>query len=148
MSLLRREGVDRCRDAANMIVPPWVYLAGGALALGISFGAGWKVRAWKCDAALVAAVKVGVKETKEQQDAVHAVAAQHAQETDDAAQATQVRQLEIRTIYKDRVVAADCEPPADALGVLDRGIEAATARAGGKPGPIMPSRTTTPDPVH
>ena len=34
-------------------IPVWAYIAGGALLTATAFGAGWQVRAWKCDAAVI-----------------------------------------------------------------------------------------------
>jgi len=42
---------------ADLVIPPWLRWAALALALAGAFGAGWRVAAWRAEAAQLAAVK-------------------------------------------------------------------------------------------
>ena len=132
-------------------MPTWGLLAGGGLLLSlVAFGAGWQVREWKADSDELAAVQQGIERGKEQQQLADYKAGRYEDQRYGAQAAAQGRDTEIRTIYRTQqvVVPAQCEPPADALRVLDRAIDAAGAQAAGKPAAEVPATAETPDPVR
>lgn len=119
-----------------MIVPPWVYAAGGAalfLAGGIS---GWTVQGWRCDAAQKDAVEKALKDYKAEQARIDSTAYVYEEEKQDASRQTEQAQTQIHTIYRTQQVEVpgSCEPPADAVRVLDDILAKANARASGKSG--------------
>lgn len=132
-----------------MIVPPWIYAAGGAMIAIIAFGAGWQVRSWKADSDQLEQYEAGVQRGREQQQLVHLEAALHEKESTDAAAASVERQTEIRTIYRtQRVeVPAECEPPAGVYSVLNDAVGAANARARGEPGGRLPAAPAATEPA-
>ena len=122
-----------------MMLPPWAYAAGGASLLLIGFGAGWQVESWRWSASLYKAEKAVQAKADKQRDVIHDEARQNAQESQDAQQVARTRETEIRTIYRDVAVPANCEPPAAVARVLNSAIESANSRARGEPGGGLPS---------
>jgi hypothetical protein len=130
---------------------PWTIYAGGALLLtAVGFGTGWQVREWKADSDELEAVEDAITRGKEQQELADFKAGRYEDQRNDAQIAAENRQTEIRTIYRTNeiVVPAECEPPADVLSVLDRGIGYANAQVAGQPGAEVPTNTGKTDPVH
>lgn len=121
------------------MIPPQLLAAGGALALLGGLLAGWTLRDWKADADQLAALEKAQK----REDSLRARAEARAAEYEESRNAEQaqsvVRQGELRTIYRDVPVRADCGAPAAARGVLDSAVAAANARAAGEPGGALPA---------
>ena len=121
-----------------MILPPWAYLAGGALALTVAFGTGWTVRGWRCDAQ-IAGMERRLQEAADaaQQRANEASATY---EEDRAAQVVVARDTvtQVRTIYRDiPAPPVECVPPAGATRLLDAAL-ARTGASAGEPDAALP----------
>ncbi len=128
---------------------PITWCVAAALATSaLGFGAGWQAHSWKADSAQLKTVK---KETKaiDAQNA-HSVAAAASYEKDkaDAESVRERTNTEIRTIYRDRVVRADCDLDPAARGLLDQAIEAANQRTAGEPATGLPEAAASADPVR
>jgi hypothetical protein len=106
-----------------MIIPPWAYLAGGALALTAAFGTGWTVRGWRCDAQ-IASIERQLQEARDKaQDRADQSSTTY--EADRAAQVVVARDTvnTVREIFRDiPAPPAECVPPADATSLLDSAI--------------------------
>jgi hypothetical protein len=113
--------------------PFFLYGAAG-LAL-LAFGAGWKVRDWRCDAAQTAAVEQAAKQTQEMQDEVDTQAATY-EETRVATYGGGARvEREIRTIYREVPAASPaCEPDPRVISLLQERLVSANASASGELG--------------
>lgn len=121
-----------------MIIPPWVYAAAAAIAVGAGFYAGWTTQGWRCDAAKAEALEQQQRRFNEQLVNLQTEAAKYEQDRQASHDAHRARETEIRTIYRDVEVPADCEPPADVGRVLDNALESANARTVGQPGAAVP----------
>jgi hypothetical protein len=123
-------------------MPIWALYAGGVLLLTVvGFGTGWQVREWKADSDELASVQAGIKRGKELQELADYKAGRYEEQRDEAQVAIRDRETQIRTIYRTNeiVVPAECEPPADALSVLDFGIFDANTQITGQFGSTVPS---------
>lgn len=116
---------------------PWL----GAGALGIaalSFWAGWQVNDWRRDAAELERTLDAEKAEDDAEAEVHKESTNYEQSREAGRVEAAGREQAVRTIYKDRPpVPASCEPPGDALRVLDNAIESAN-QAAGEPGASLP----------
>ncbi|WP_260927326.1 hypothetical protein [Novosphingobium sp. 9] len=121
----------------GLIVPTWAYAAGG-LALAVAgFGAGWTAQGWHRDSGALKQVQATAKDLQKQTDRIDAAAATYEQSRQDAGVRSETRTNEIRTIYKDRPVSADCAAPDAVRSVLDDAVADANARASGEPAPAV-----------
>jgi hypothetical protein len=118
-------------------LPPSVYVVIAAVAIG--FGTGWTVREWKADSDQLEAVEAAIAQGKEQQELADYKAGRYEDQRYDAHEQSVLRDTEIRTIYRDVEVPAECEPPAAALLVLDSAIDSARAQAAGEPIAAVPT---------
>lgn len=117
--------------------PPFLY--GGAIALVLAAGAGYKVRDWQCDAALAKAVEKAAKKQQEMRDALDQKGRDFEAAKDYADGLGATRAADIRTIYRE--VAAppsDCAAPDSIVGLLQGGVDFANASATGKPRDSVP----------
>lgn len=105
-----------------MIIPPWVYLAGGAAIAAIGFGLGWQVREWRCEAAEAKRLEARIKADDKARAKGDAAAVTYEGERAAIQQQAATSRTIIREVYRHVEVPADCEPPADALRVLDDAI--------------------------
>lgn len=109
-------------------------LAVGLLAIVASFGAGWRVSALRCDARVAKIERAAEKQRARQQATVNRKATQYERESADADKTASEREAKVRLVYRDRVVPAVCEPPADSGKLLDDAISDANRRARGGAG--------------
>lgn len=123
----------------GFLLPPWLLPALGALALAGAFWGGWTVQGWRCGAKQTEALERAQKRFDAQLAKQNEEATEYEQDREQGRQDSRARETAIRTIYRDRIVLAECEPPADALRVLDDAIGAANARAAGEPGASVPA---------
>lgn len=126
-----------------MMLPPWAYAAGAALTVSLSFGAGWQVREWRCEAAVAKQIKAQAKVDAKARDTADKAAERY--ETGRAAreQASRTATAEIMEIYRDVPIPYECAPAPDALRVLDAALAAAGAHPA-KPAPTLPSHRPAP----
>lgn len=131
--------------------PTWALLAGGSLLMSaVAFGAGWQVRSWKADSDELAVIDDAIERGKEKQQLADYQAGRYEDQRNVAQTAMLARDTEIRTIYRTQnvLVPAECEPPADALRVLDQAIASAGAQAAGQPATEVPADPAKADPVR
>lgn len=121
-----------------MIIPPWVYGAGGLIAVTIGFTGGWVVRDWKHDSEMLAQFENAAKNLDAARVVVADAATAYEQEKQDAVVIREAGEHTIRETYRERVVPADCAVVPAAASVLNDAVAAANARASGQPGAAMP----------
>lgn len=120
------------------MIAGWQITAAIALGAAVAaFGAGWQIRAWKCESALLAQQEAAQKAFNEQLAHQHDESTVYEGERNDGQQRERTAATEIRTIYRDRIVSPDCALAS--RGVLQREIDAANARIAGQPGSAVPS---------
>lgn len=116
-----------------MIVPPWVYLAGGALALAASFGAGWQVRGWKADSDDLERVTM----TQAAIDAQRRLADAAAMGFEDTRAALDHQSYDTQTIiretFREIPVPAECAAPAAVADSLRTSVETTNRAVAGEP---------------
>ena len=112
--------------------PAFLYVAGGALLLGVA--GGYKVRGWQCDAALAEALEQAAEQGQEMQYEVEAQAAAY-EETRAETYGVGARiEREVRTIYREvPAPSVACEPDARVISLLQGRLDHANASASGEP---------------
>lgn len=113
--------------------PAFLYVAGGALLLGAA--GGYKVRDWRCDAALAHALEQAAEQQQEAQYEVdqQAGAYEAARTATYETGAATIR--EVREIYREvPSPSASCEPVPDVVGLLQERLDTANASATGQSG--------------
>lgn len=113
-----------------MILPVWWKPALAAVALSGAFLGGWTVNGWRHEAKQADALREQQAAFQRQLAKQHEIAAEYEAEREAGRIEHHVRENTIREIYRDVPVSPDCEPPADALRVLDEAINAANQRPG------------------
>lgn len=117
-------------DASAVNPIPITWCAAGALAVAVgSFGAGWQVRSWKADSHLAKIERKAEAERARLQTIVETQATSLEQERAHVIDRTR----EIRTIYRDKVVPAICEPEPAAVSLLEQARAESNARITGEP---------------
>lgn len=129
----------------NPIPVSWCAIGGITLAVA-GFSAGWAVQDWRRDSQDLEELQQATKDLKEQTDRVATSATKYEQDRVTNTRETEERTHEIRTIYKDRPVAADCALPDATQRVLNAGIASANTRASGEPQAEL-SADLAPDPA-
>lgn len=131
-----------------MLPIPNSWLIGGALCVTVlGFAAGWQVRSWRCDAALRDHEQAVQAEMDKRQQRYDAMSAQYEAERTDGQQQHTTRVDRINTIYKDRIIPADCAVPDDVRGLLVEAVASANTDATGKSGSTLPTATPAPVPA-
>ena len=121
---------------------------GGALALTIAaFAGGWQVRSWRCEAAMREYEQAVQAEMDKRQQRYDAVSAQYEAERTNGQQQHTTRVDRINTIYKDRIIPADCAVPDDVRRLLSEAVTSANTDTTGKSGRTLPTATPTPVPA-
>lgn len=118
----------------------------GLVLLIIAFGAGWKVNDWRRDSQDKAALEKSAAALTKASADLYRLASQFEKERSDETAASQARQTELRTIYRDVAVRADCAAPAATGRVLSDAVARANARAAGQPLSPVPSPSDTTGP--
>jgi hypothetical protein len=117
-----------------MILPPQAKLAIGAVALLGAFSAGWKIESLRWHAHEAKALKQAQAAFQKQLAKQNKEATSYEQERETARVEYVTREGQIRTIYKDRVVPAECAAPDAVRSLLADAIASANSSATGKPG--------------
>ena len=120
------------------MIPPQLLALGGAALLIAGAAGGWQVRSWKCDAAISRTLKAAEKERARLQAIVETQSTSYERERSDATVTNTVREHELRTIYRDKVVPGECAVPDAAVGVLEQARLDANARITGEPRQPVP----------
>ncbi len=109
-------------------------LAGvGGVALLVGAFGGWQVRSWRCEAQ-VAKIEREAVAAQEAARAQMETAATDYEVLRAGNETAQVRtQTQIREVYRNVPVSADCTVPDSVVGLLDRAREAANRSAGSEP---------------
>jgi hypothetical protein len=116
----------------------WISIA----LVAAAFGGGWTVRDAFCDAAQTKALKKAVKNNQKEVSRVNRTAQKLEDYRNENDQFTGAARTEIRTIYRNREVRADCDLDPAARVVLDRAAAAANAAATGEPVVPVPHTVT------
>lgn len=120
-----------------MFKPLLLYVAGGALIIGVA--SGYKVRDWQCDAAYAKALEKAGKLNTKKQEVIYDVSQTYEAKRDQADVVATERINTIREIYKTvPAVPADCAAPDALRRVLESGIRDANAATTGKPSLKLP----------
>jgi hypothetical protein len=115
-------------------VIPWTWTAGAVgAALLVGAAAGWSLRADKCRADLAALREAAATQAAALRHELDTKSADYEALRAKANVTTERRTNTVREIYRHVTVPALCEPPADAVGVLDAAVSAANAAAAGEP---------------
>lgn len=104
----------------GLLTPAIGYVAAGSILIG-AIG-GWTVRDYKADAD-IAKIERQLREAQDKQRALaDKASSEYERGKAERTTATQRTQDKIREVYRDIEVPADCEPPGDALRLLDEAI--------------------------
>lgn len=123
-------------------------LIAGAVSAGAAGFAGWTIRGWRCDAALLKEQTARVAAQNQLNEHVLGESLSYEQGRAQGLQDAGVRENTLREIYRDVKVSADCEPPAAAVSVLNRAVDAANARVAGEPAPVVSAAPGAAKPVR
>jgi len=121
-----------------IVVPPWLYLAGGALALATAFGAGWQVRDWKADADMAKVERQLQQAVDEQRARADAAAADYEAIRAQLGQQSRDTRTIIEREYRNVEVPADCAVPDPVADSLRAAVESANRAAAGEPAATVP----------
>lgn len=115
-----------------------------AIALGasaVAFGAGWQIRSWKCESALLAQQEADQKAFNDQLAHQNEESAGYEQERTDGTERKDAATVQIHTIYKDRVISPDCALAS--RGLLQSRIDAENASLASQSGGAVPEDTAS-----
>lgn len=100
----------------------------GAIALiAAAFVLGWTVRSWRCDAAMLKIERATATAAAKMRGQGEASASDYEQDRSAGYAAAYRRQEQARTVYRDRIVPADCAVPDDARRLLSEAVDAANS---------------------
>lgn len=116
----------------------WVALLLALGAFSAAFGTGWTLRAWKCDAALLASAEATRKEEGRLQTHADDTATEYEADRRAIDYGNYARQERVRTIYRNRTVPDDCAVPDDARRMLAEAVNAANTDSPGQSGEQLP----------
>lgn len=119
-----------------MIIPPWAYVAAAGIGLTASFGAGWAVRGWRCDAALLESQRAEQKAFNDQLAHQQDESAGYEQSRTTGTERKDASATQIRTIYRDKIVSPDCALASHS--VLQSRIDTENATLTGQPRGAVP----------
>ena len=125
-------------------IPPWAYAGAALLSIGGGFVAGWKVQGWRCEAAQAEALREAAAALDKANRDIAEISTHYEQERADAQAINFDRQEQVRTIFRDRVVPADCAAPADARRLLEQGVSEVNAAVAGEPRAAVPAASAAP----
>lgn len=113
--------------------PIVLYVAGGSLLIGAA--AGWKVRDWRCDAALANALEQAAEQRQEAQDAINLEAENYEEVRTETYGMGTAAEREVRVIYRTmEPIPADCAVPDDVVSLLQARVDHANASASSESG--------------
>lgn len=118
------------------LIPPWVRWVALALLAAAIFGSGWQVRSWKCAAAQKEALQQAQKRFEAQLAKQNNESERYEAERNAAREESRNRETQVRTIYRDRVVPAECEPDPGAVSLLREAVDSANAPASQSSQPV------------
>lgn len=126
--------------------PLILYSAAGCLLVGIVTG--WTVRDWKAGSEAASAMERAEKLREKIQARYDDLSIRY--ETDRAASDNNqiIRQIKLRTIYRDVPVYSDCAAPDTARSLLQNSVDETNARIAGKPVGPVPEPTSSPKPAE
>jgi hypothetical protein len=113
--------------------PLTLYIAGATLLIGAA--AGYKVRDWRCDAAVANALEQAAEQAQEMQDEVDTQAISYEASRAETYGVGASVEREVRTIYETiPAPPVDCNPPAAAVSLLQGRVDHANASASSQSG--------------
>ncbi len=124
----------------SLALPPWVRWAVLGIAAIALFSAGWTVNGWRHAAHEKHALEQQAKAFNKQQAIAQSEGTEYEQGKAERDAHARTRETQVRTIYRTVTVPGACEPPADALGVLDNAIAEGNSRTA-ESGAAVPRHT-------
>lgn len=107
-------------------------------AAAVSAYAGWQVRDWACESAMLKTLEEQVEQEERIREQLDEQSRAYEQARSQANATGRARQADIRTIYRDVPVASSCDIPPDARSLLIEAIaEANAATTSSKPSKSM-----------
>lgn len=125
-----------------MILPPWVRPAIAATALLSAFACGWTVQGWRWSAADAERLQAEVKAKDKQLAKSNEAATQYEATRNANIEATRATDVQIRTVYRDRIVSPDCALAS--RGLLSEAISRANSTTGSSTSSTVPSDPANP----
>ena len=129
------------------MIPENVLLTVAALCLLAGGIAGWTIRDWKSDSDQLAAIEKADQLRERLIARADAKSADLEAQRVDHAQAATNTSTQLREIYRETKVPADCDVPAAAVGVLNNAVDRANSEAAGKSGGALPQPTASTGPA-
>ena len=112
--------------------PAFLYIAGGALLLGVA--SGYKVRDWQCDAAQADALEQAAQQKQESQYEVDQQAAAYEEVRTATYDTGATTAREVRMVYREvPAPSVACEPDVRVISLLESRLDYANASASGEP---------------
>lgn len=126
--------------------PLILYSATGCLLIGLVTG--WTIRDWKAGSEAASAMERAEKLREKIQTRYDDLSIRY--ETDRAAADNNqiIRQMKLRTIYRDVPVYSDCAAPDTARSLLQNSVDETNARITGKPVGPVPEATPSSQPAE
>lgn len=121
-----------------MIIPLWARLGAASLALAVSFGAGWQVRAWKADSDRLEQAGLVQQAIDLQRRAADAAAVGFEVSRAELDRQSYEVQSIIRETYREIPVPAECAVPGAVADSLRDAVEGANRAAAGVAPPAVP----------
>ena len=120
-----------------MILPPWAYAAGAVITVTVSFGAGWRVRAWRCEAQVtrIESQIAAARDHQREHFDKGAVVVEQARVIGD--QIAYFSRTIIERQYRNVPVPANCAAPGPVVDGLRAQLDAANRAATGEPAPAV-----------
>lgn len=124
---------------------PWIYGLGGTLIAGALFG--WTVRDWKADSDTLAATAAANERYDERVEEAAARSVAYEELAQQIRATERVDRVQIKEIYRDVEVPADCAVPDDARSLLDDAVRRANNAATGQSLDAVSDAATAPEPI-
>jgi len=126
--------------------PLILYSTLGALAFGIVTG--WTIRDWKAGSEAMETMAKAEKLRIQLQAKYDNLSIRYETDRATADNNQIIRQMKLRTIYRDVPVYSDCAAPDTARSLLQNSVDETNARIAGKPVGPVPEPTSSPKPAE
>lgn len=121
-----------------MIIPVWGYALAAGVTVAVSFGAGWKVADWRCDAAKAEEMAKAQRRFDKQLEQAQQAAADYEKSRARGQAESRERETTIREVFRNVEVPSDCAAPDAVRGVLRDAVRAANGAPASEPGSTVP----------
>lgn len=126
--------------------PLILYSATGCLLIGLVTG--WTIRDWKAGSEAASAMAKAEKVRQELQAKYDDIAIRYEINKAESDNNQIIRQMKLRTIYRDVPVYSDCAAPDTARSLLQNSVDETNARIAGKPVGPVPEATPPSQPTE